>query len=710
LNLGILGLSEELNGAIIKLLMSKQDSKKRIKKLKKEINRYRYSYHVLDKSLISDAALDSLKHELYKLEQRYPKFITLDSPTQRIGGKSLEKFKKVRHLARMLSIEDVFSEEELSAWEERMKKLLTPKSVKALDYFVELKIDGFGISLVYKNGIFIQGSTRGDGRIGENVTRNLKTIESIPLKLEIHGKMPNKKMEKKTRDLIKNGRIEIRGEVYMSKKAFEKANKQRKKEGLALYANPRNTAAGSIRQLNPKLAASRDLNFLAYNLVTDLGQTTHQEKHQITRALGFKTDQGKSCKDLKEVISFWKEVKKKRGKLPYQIDGVVVNINSNEVFEMLGTIGKTHRANIALKFPAKQATTVVEDIKIQIGRTGALTPVAHLKPVQVGGTTISRATLHNEDEIKRLGVKIGDTVIIQRAGDVIPDIVQVLPRLRTGKERKFHMPKKCLVCGSQIIRLKGEAIHRCSNPLCGAIQRKKLYYFVSKKAFNIVGLGPKKIDQLMDQGLVSSFADIFELKEGDLMPLERFAEKSAKNLIKTIESSKNISFRRFIFALGIRHVGEETAIDLANRFGNLENLKNTEISDLFKVKDTGEIMAESIYNWFHNKKNLGLLKRLDKVGVKIKNAKRPRPSADSGAGKTQSIKLKGKVFVLTGELKSLSREQAKEKIRGLEGDISGSVSKNTDWVVVGKEPGEKLKKAKKIGVKILNEKQFLKMI
>jgi len=626
--------------------MNKQDAKKRIEKLKKEINRYRYSYHVLDKSLISDAALDSLKHELYKLEQKYPEFITPDSPTQRIGGKPLEKFEKVHHFVQMLSIEDVFSEEELRAWEERIKKLLSPKFVKALDYFVELKIDGFGISLIYENGIFIQGSTRGDGRIGENVTRNLKTIESIPLKLEIHKKMPSKKIEEKTRDLIKNGRIEIRGEVYMSKKAFEKANKQRKKEGLALYANPRNTAAGSIRQLNPKLAASRDLNFLAYDLVTDLRQTTHQEEHQITRTLGFKTDQGKRCRNLKEVINFWKEVKKTRKKLPYQIDGVVVNVNNNEIFEKLGVIGKTRRANIALKFPAQQATTTVEDIKIQIGRTGALTPVAYLKPVLIGGTTISRATLHNEDEIKRLGVKIGDTVIIQRAGDVIPDVVQVLPRLRTGKEKEFYMPKKCPVCGSPIIRPKGEAIHRCSNSLCGAIQRKKLYHFVSKKAFNIVGLGPKIIDQLMDQGLVSSFADIFELKEGDLMPLGRFAEKSAKNLIKAIESSKNISFHKFIFALGIRHVGEETAIDLANRFGNLENLKKTEIDDLVKVKDMGAIMARSIYDWFHNKKNLELLERLNKIGVRIKNAKRNLPTGKAG---TQNAKLKGKVFVLTGE-------------------------------------------------------------
>ncbi len=683
--------------------MSKKQAKQRIKKLRDEINRYRYAYHVLDKSLISDAALDSLKHELYELEQEYPEFITLDSPTQRVGGKPLAKFEKVYHEIPMLSIEDVFSEEELNDWKNRIQKLVPEKK---LDYFAELKIDGFGISLVYKNGIFIQGSTRGNGKVGENVTQNLKTIESIPLKLEIHSKLLNKKIKERVNSLIKKGRIEIRGEVYMSKRAFEKANKQRKKEGLALYANPRNTAAGSIRQLNPQSAASRELDFLAYDLATDLKQTTHQEKHEIANALGFKIDRGRYCKNLEAIMDFYKETNKKRENLPFQIDGIVINVNNSKIFEKLGAIGKTRRGMIALKFPAEQATTIVEDIKIQIGQTGALTPVAYLKPVQVGGTTISRATLHNEDEIKRLGVRIGDTVIIQRAGDVIPDIVQILPKLRTGREKIFHMPKKCPVCGSPVVRLKGEAIFHCTNPKCGAIQRQKLRHFISKKAFDIVGFGPKIINQLMDEGLISSPAGIFELKEGDLISLQRLAEKSASNLIKAIKKSKKIPFHKFIYALGIRHVGDESAIDLANYFGNLKKLKRAEISDLIKIKDIGEIMAKSIYSWFRSKRNLKLLERLAKVNIKIQCPKRTPQAMQQ----RRQAKLRAKTFVLTGELEDLSREQAKEKIRELGGDISGSVSKNTDWVVIGKEPGLKYDKAKKLGVKILNERQFLKMI
>ncbi len=678
--------------------MDKKQAKQRIEKLKKVINYHRYLYHVLDRPEIPDAAFDSLKHELYKLEQEYPEFITSDSPTQRVGGKPLEKFEKVHHKVSMLSIEDIFSEEELRAWQERIQKLVPREK---LDYFIEMKIDGFGIALIYKNGVFVQGSTRGDGRIGEGVTQNLKTVASIPLRIDIHGKLPNRKIKQKASQLIKNGEVEIRGEVYMDKKAFEKVNKERKKQKLLLYANPRNTAAGSIRQLNPELAASRDLNFLAYDLVTDLGQTTHQEEHQISKDLGFKTDEGKYCKNLEQAVVFWKKAMRERKKLPFQIDGVVVGVNNNRVFERLGSVGKAHRGMVAFKFPAEQAATVIEDIKVQIGRTGALTPVAYLRPVQVGGTTITRATLHNEDEIKRLGVKIGDTVIIQRAGDVIPDVTQVLPRLRTGKEKKFYMPKKCPVCGSLVVRPKGEAAHRCSNPQCGAIQRRKLYHFVCKKAFDIEGLGPKIINQLVDQGLVSNFSDVFELKQGDLISLEKFAEKSASNLAIGIEKSKIIPFHKFIFALGIRHVGEESAINLANYYGNLENLKKAEIEDFSKVKDIGEIMAKSLYNWFRDKKNLKLLEKLGRVGVKITSPRLVRPGRK---------KLQAKTFVLTGELESLSREQAKEKIRQLGGDISSSVSKSTDWVVVGEEPGSKFDKARKLGIKILSERQFLKMV
>jgi DNA ligase (NAD+) len=680
--------------------MTKQEAKRRIAKLREVINYHEYRYHVLDKPEIGDAAFDSLKHELYQLEQQYPDLITPDSPTQRVSGKALDKFRKVKHKVPMLSLEDVFYKEELQAWEERIKKKLQASSyrLQKLDYFAELKVDGFAISLIYKNGLFIQGSTRGDGRVGEDVTQNLKTISSIPLRLVLHQKLPSKKIEERVKRLIKRGEIEVRGEVYMTVKAFEKVNQERQKKRLPLYANPRNTAAGSIRQLDPKVAASRELNFLAYDIVTDLGQKTHQEEHQISQALGFRTDQGQYCKNLKEVVVFWEKIKKQRERLAYQIDGVVVNVNNNKIFEKLGVVGKAPRGAIAFKFPAQEATTVIEDIIVQVGRTGALTPVACLRPVRLGGTTITRATLHNEDEIKRLDVRIGDTVIIQRAGDVIPDVVKVLKRMRTGQEKKFRMPKQCPVCSSQVIRPAGEAIHRCSNKNCGAQQRERICHFVSKKGFDIVGLGPKIVNQLMDEGLISDPADIFSLTEGDLVPLERFAEKSAANLIRAINQSKEISLAKFIFALGIRHVGEETAINLARHFGQLEKLKKASLEELLKVKDIGEVVAQSIFKWFNNRTNQRLLDKLIKSGLRIKEI---RPVKK---------KLLGKTFVLTGELDSLSREEAKAKIRELGGDVSSSVSKKTDFVVVGHQPGSKYEKAKKLGVKIISEKEFLEMI
>lgn len=680
--------------------MDKKQAKERLEKLKKEIWHHNYQYHVLDNPDIQDGAFDALKNELEELEYKFPDLITSDSPSQRVSGKALDKFQKVGHKLPMLSIEDSFSEEELNNWGQRIKKLSPNNN---FDYFVEMKIDGFAISLIYKNGIFVQGSTRGDGIIGEDVTQNLKTVASIPLKIVIYGKILNKEIEKNVKKLIKNNEIEVRGEVYMDKKAFEKVNKEREKQNLPLYANPRNTAAGSIRQLNPQLAGSRDLKFLAYDIITDFGCKTHQEKHEIAKSLGFRTDEGRYCGDLKEAMKFFNEIGNKREKLPFQIDGVVINVNNNKLFDRLGEIGKTRRGMIALKFPAKQATTIVENIKVQIGRTGALTPVAHLKPIQLGGTTITRATLHNEDEIKRLGVKIGDTVIIQRAGDVIPDIFEVLKGMRTGREKEFHMPKICPVCNSKVIRPEGEVVHRCSNLHCGAVQKKFLYYFVSKKAFNIEGLGPQKINQLMDEGLISNPPDIFELKQGDLLPLERFAEKSAENLINSIEKSKQISLSKFIFALGIRHIGEETAIDLANTFGSIDNLKKAGINDLLKNKDTGEIMAKSAYEWFKNKKNINLLDNLKRVGIKIINF------AKSETGQRRQ-KLMGKIFVLTGELETMTRDEAKEKIRELGGDVTGSVSKNTDFIVAGFEPGSKFDRAKKLNVKILSEDEFLKLL
>ena len=674
--------------------MSKQEVKKRIERLRKIINQHNYSYHVLDNPNISDAVFDSLKHELYKLEQDNPDLITSDSPTQRVSGQALDKFEKVKHKKKMLSLEDVFYIEEIKDWQERIQKLVP---IQKLDYFTELKIDGFAVSLIYKKGVFVQGATRGNGQIGENVTQNLKTIPSIPLKLEIRGKLSNT-LKNKIEKEIKNGEIEVRGEVYMSKNAFEEVNKERKKQKLPLYANPRNTAAGSIRQLDSKVAASRKLNFLAYDLITDLGQKTHEQEHEIIKILGFKTSLEKYCKNINEVVAFWDKVKKIRNKLPYQIDGVVAGVNNSKIFSKLGIVGKAPRGAIAFKFPAKEATTIINNIVIQIGRTGALTPVAHLRPVRLGGILITRATLHNEDEIKRLDVRIGDTVIVQRAGDVIPDIVRVIKKLRNGKETKFQMPKKCPVCGSKIIRPEGEAIHRCFNKNCNLIQKKQIIHFVSKKGFEIDGLGPKIIEQLMNNGLIINSADFFSLTQGDLTPLERFDQKSADNLIKAIEKSKKISFSKFIFALGIRHTGEETSIALANYFGNLNKLKQVSEEELSKIEDVGEVVAKSIFNWFNSKDNIKLINSLISSGVEIEKLKPVRK------------KLVGKTFVLTGELDKFTRDEAKTKIRELGGNVSSSVSAQTGFVIIGKNPGSKHDKAKKLGVKIINEKKFLEII
>ncbi len=679
--------------------MNKQQAKKRIEKLRKVINHHRYLYHVLDKQEISDSASDSLKHELFQLEKEFPEFIIPDSPTQRVGGKPLDSFKKIKHFVPMLSIEDIFSDKELKSWEDYLKRL---ESLQEFDFFTELKIDGFAVSLVYENGFLVYGVTRGNGRLGEDVTQNLKTIESIPLKLEIQVNILNKIIGNKIKKLIKKGRIEIRGEVYMERKKFEKLNKELVVKGEKTYSNPRNLAAGSIRQLDPKLAASRPLDFLAYDIITDFGQKTHSEEHEILPVLGFKTDKGKKCKNLDEVMSFWKKVNKKRNSFPFQIDGIVITINNNSVFEKLGIVGKSPRAIRAFKFSPEQATTKVLDIKVQVGRTGAITPVAVLKPITVGGVVVSRATLHNEDEIKRLGVKIGDTVIVGRAGDVIPDIILVLPDLRTGKEKDFRMPKKCSVCNTKLVKLKTEAIWRCPNTKCFARQKKYFYHFVSRNGFDIVGLGPNILNRLIDEGLVSDPADLFKLKQEDISPLERFAQKSAQNLIFAIQSKKSISLLNFIYALGIRNVGEQTAIDLAQHFNSLEKLKNVSLSVLEEIKDIGPIVAKSIYDFFQEKQNLDFIEKLERVGVKIKSQ---QPSVT-----LKERKLKGLSFVLTGSLGLMSREQVKARIRELGGQVLDSVSKQTDFVIVGKSPGSKLEKAKKLGVKTINQNQFLKML
>ena len=677
-------------------IMTEKEAKKRIEKLKKTINHCRYSYHVLDKSLISDAALDSLKKELFDLERKFPQFITPDSPTQRVGGKPLEKFQKVRRASPMLSFNDAFSREDMTDWLERVGKIFGEPS----GFYCELKIDGLAIELEYENRIFKTGSTRGDGVIGEDVTQNLRTIEAIPLKIETSDseiKLPK--------------RFIARGEVFMTKKEFERLNKEQKAKGASVYANPRNVAAGSVRQLDPKITASRRLDSFAYDIVADIGQKTHEEEHKILKALGFKTNSNnKFCRDLKEVFEFRDYWEKHREKLPYEIDGIVVIVNSNKDFEKAGVAGKAPRAAIAYKFSPREATTIVEDIKVYVGRTGALTPVAYLKPVEVGGVVISRASLHNEDEIRRLGLKIGDTVIVNRAGDVIPQISKVLKDLRTGKEREFRMPRRCPVCAAPVKKAKDEAIWRCSNKFCFAQNREKLYHFVSRPAFDMAGIGPKILDKFIEKGLISDAADLFNLKEGDIAALERFGEKSARNIVGMAEARKLVDLSRFLYALGIRHIGEENSVVLANKFSKVKKdigrpaelaaaAKKLTLEELETVQDFGPKVSRSVYEWFRDSRNLRFLEKLDKVGARIKSAR-----LVAGA------KLKGKTFVLTGGLGILTRDEAKRKIRESGGEVSSSVSKNTDYAVAGSEPGSKYERAKELGIKIISEQEFLKMI
>ena len=667
--------------------MNKPEAKIRIEKLKKEINYHRYLYHVLDKEEISEAALDSLKHELYVLEQEYSEFITSDSPTQRIGGKPLDKFKKVTHRVRQWSFNDAFDEKEIMDFDNRIRKILGDLGEdisSPLDYTAELKIDGLHIVLTYEKGLLQNGATRGDGKVGEDVTQNLRTIESIPLKLN--------------RDVS----ITVEGEVFMSKDVFDKLNKEREKRGEALFANPRNAAAGAIRQLDSQIAKERKLGCFIYDLslAEDIAlPKTQADELKLLDELGFRVN--KNCKHIAtvaEVFDFHKYWYKHKEKENYWIDGVVLKLNKRKWQEMTGHTGKAPRWAIAYKFPAEQVTTVVEDIRVQIGRTGALTPVAHLKPVVVAGSTVSRSTLHNQDEIDRLDVRIGDTVVIQKAGDIIPEVVSVVKGLRTGKEKKFSMPKKCPFCEGEVIRKEGEVAYYCPNKNCFAVSLRNLSHSVSKKAFNIEGLGPNKVKQLAEEGLISDLADIFELKKGDLEILERFGERSADNLLQSIDKSREISLARFIYALGIRHVGEEMAITLARHFNTLEKIEKASKEELEAVEDIGPKVAESISEYFTDEENLDLIEKLLKAGVIIR---------EDG---TVSKKLDGLSFVLTGSLESYGREEAKEIIRKLGGEMSSSVSKNTDYLIAGENPGSKLDKAQEQGVKVLSEKEFLEMI
>ncbi|XOU94483.1 MAG: NAD-dependent DNA ligase LigA [Candidatus Kerfeldbacteria bacterium] len=670
--------------------MGIKEVQQRIEKLKKEINHHRYLYHVLDKQEISDAALDSLKHELDQLEKENPELITLDSPTQRVSGQAMDKFTKVAHQTRMVSLTDAFSFSEIEDWEKRNKKLLT--SSEKLDYYAELKMDGLAMSLIYKDGKLVKGVTRGDGKIGEDVTSNIRTIEAIPLILN------NNKLK-----LNIPSEVEVRGEVYMLKSVFDKLNKEQESNNQSKFANPRNAAAGSIRQLDSKIAASRELSFMAYDLVTDFSQKTHQESHELLEKIGFRSGMihNKHCNNVNEVQKHFEDIGKLRNGLKFWTDGVVVNINNIETYKKLGIVGKAPRGSIAYKYPAEQATTIVEDIQVQVGRTGALTPVAHLKPVQVAGSTVARATLHNIDEIERLGVRIGDTVIIQKAGDIIPDVVEVLPKLRTGKEKKYKMPTHCPVCNAKVNRKEGEVAYYCDNKDCYALQHQSMKHFISKKAFDIDGLGPRVLDQLFKADLIKTPADLFDLKIEDLQPLERFADKSAENLVESIKDAKKISLAKFIYALGIRHVGEETAITLSQEYKTFGKIINIPLKKLEALNDIGGVVAKSINEYFQNKANIDLVnKLLNKVTI-IKEVKKILSDLNT--------KLVDKKIVVTGILESMSRDEAKEQIRRAGGKWVSSVSKNTDFVVAGDKPGSKVDKAKKLGINVISEEEFKKL-
>lgn len=686
--------------------MTKAEAKERIAKLREQIAKYRYEYHVLDKLEISEAALDSLKHELFKLEQQFPELITKDSPTQRVAGKALAGFKKVTHAAPMLSIEDAFTREEADEWLARLKKL-EPRG--HFDFFAEIKMDGLAVSLVYEDGQFVRGATRGDGKVGEDVTQSLKTIEAIPLSLRIPTereierflkKHQGKLDAKRVRSTLEShyGRIEIRGEAYMTRKQLAALNKKLKAKGRPPLANPRNAAAGSIRQLDPEVVAERKLTFFGYAMVGEYGTTTHEQAHEMIALLGVPQNPlNRHCKMLDDVEKMHDAVYKKREKLDYWTDGVVVNVNDDRLFERLGVVGKTPRGMIAWKFPAEQATTVVKDIEVFVGRTGALTPVAVMDPVLVQGTTVTHASLHNEDEIKRLGLKIGDTVIIEKAGDIIPKVIKVLPKFRTGKERAFHMPKHCPMCGSPVVRKPGEVATVCANKNCFAQQLARLLHFVN--AFDMRGLGEKIAEQLIQKGFVHEPADIFELEPGDFLQLEGFADVSSRKLHQEIQDHREIDLGRFINGLGIRHVGEETAEDLAKHFGSVEAFRRASKEALLAVEGIGDVVADSVTQFLHDTKARKELDRLLEL-VKVRRVSRRETAGP----------LKGTTWVITGSLGALSREQAKEKIRSLGGDVTESVSKKTTYVVVGEEPGSKYDKAKKLGVTILDEEAFLKKL
>ena len=668
--------------------MNKNEARDQIERLREEIRRHDRLYYVENEPKISDHKYDTLLKRLEELERSNPEFMTPDSPTQRVAGEPVGSFAVVEHKAQMLSMDNTYNHDELRGFDARVKKNLGGEKY---DYVVELKIDGVSVALTYEDGRFIRGATRGDGFKGDDISVNLKTIRSIPLKLEAPEGAEIPKL------------MEVRGEVYMRHESFEKINKAKEKAGEELFANPRNAAAGSLKLLDPRIVAKRGLDLFIHGLGYSEGIPFRSQSGLFDglRDLGFRVNPNfKKCPAIDEVLKFCDIWQKKRRELEYDIDGMVVKVDSFAQQKKLGATTKSPRWMIAYKYPAERVETKLLDIKVQVGRTGVLTPVAVLKPVFVAGTTVAHASLHNQDEIERKDVRLGDTVIIEKAGEIIPQIVEVVKSKRTGKEKKFGIPKECPVCGAPTKREEGEVAFRCENVFCPAQLKESLIHFASRAAMDIEGLGEAMVDQLVDKKLVRDYGDIYYLKFAQLRELERMGDKSAQNLLVAIEKSKGNRLNRLIFALGIRHAGEHIADVLAKRFQSIDKLSQQKAENLIQVKEIGPVVAESIHEFFSSRISRKVLDRLAKAGVKMGEKSHPASSA----------KLAGKSFVFTGELKNYSRTDAEQLVRDLGGTVSSNVSNKTDFVVIGEAPGSKYGKAKKLGVKIIGEKEFEKIL
>ncbi|HXH27194.1 MAG TPA: NAD-dependent DNA ligase LigA [Candidatus Acidoferrum sp.] len=662
----------------------------RIAKLRDVINEYRYEYHVNNRSIMAESAADGLKHELAELEEQFPDLITPDSPTQRVAGEPLPEFTSITHKWPMLSLNDVFSEDEVAAWVQRIQKL-APEAT--LDYFADTKMDGLACSIVYENGALSYAATRGNGAVGEDITQNVRTIDAIPLSLRHTTKTKR----------FTQGRTEVRGEIVMYKKDFARINAAREAKGLPLFANPRNLAAGTVRQLDPKLVASRPLRFVSWDLLRDDPNEvpTYAFAYEVLRELGLHANaHGKALSSIKEIMQFERYWRDRRHKLPFNTDGFVVKVNQRRLYAELGVVGKAPRGAVAYKYPAEQATTKVKDIFISIGRTGAATPVAVLEPVVVAGSTVQMATLHNEGEVLRRDIRVGDTVIIHKAGDIIPEVVESLKKLRTGHEPEFKMPERCPDCNTKLVKLKAEeAIWRCPNNACPARVHNQIIHFASKPALDIDGMGEKNVLALLDAKLITDAADLYHLTKEQLLGLDRFAEISASKLITAIQEKKHPTLARFVFGLGIRQVGSQTAVDVANYFKTFERLQQATVDELQQVEGVGTVVAESIVAWFANEQNKHLLAKFTKYGVV------PHKVIHTGG------RLTGQAFVITGTLATLEREEAAEKIRSLGGTFQSSVGKTTTYVVVGDNPGaNKLEQAQKLGTAVIDEAALQRLL